>query len=241
MQLGKSKWRWRPVEQTELWFFEIWLVPCSLRWGYRTKRPFNMKGRSLSSATPPSLAVPQLCPPGLCTLHKRTGRCVSWCALTLLMIPDNMSQQCHNDNESLWLKKKCSLHCNIQTKVRHKSSLLLNERAQCSFKVSGKIGCCWASSCSCPAQRFGLPVCVPTQPPSAHSSASSPYSWTPPPTVSYLPKYFCCAVLSCPLLLECFAFSVPFRMQTNSLDRTKVLTSLCKRETNHGGFHGFQL
>lgn len=137
--------------------------------------------------------------------------------------------------------KKCSLHCNIQTKVRHKSSLLLNERAQCSFKVSGKIGCCWASFRSSPLN--GL-VCLSASTLSHHPVI--PFRLLPPHErcrwqFTYLQKYFCCTLLSCLLSLEWFVFNVRFKMQTNSLDQTKVLTSLCKRETNHGGFHGFQL
>lgn len=76
-----------------------------------------MKGRSLSPATPLSLSVPLSIPLRAFTPRERTEKSVSWRAPSLHMTPDNMSQRVtmitsHSD-------KNCSLHCNIQTKVRH--------------------------------------------------------------------------------------------------------------------------
>lgn len=51
------------------------------------------------------------------TPHGRTEKSVSWHAPSLHMTPDNMSQ--HVTMITSHSDKNCSLHCNIQTKVRH--------------------------------------------------------------------------------------------------------------------------
>lgn len=131
--------------------------------------------------------------------------------------------------------KNCSLHCNIQTKVRHKSSLLLNERAQCSFKVSGNVCCCWASHCG--SSLNGL-VCH-TQPPSSDSFCNAPPSCMTPLAVSYLQKYFCCAVLSCSLSYNYLFPMCDFNMRTNSLDQTKCSPVFVKEKQIMGNFMAF--
>lgn len=126
--------------------------------------------------------------------------------------------------------KNCSLHCNIQTKVRHKSSLLLNERAQCSFKVSGKVCCCWASHRG--PSLNGL-VCH------TDSFAPSPPSSMTPLAVSYLQKYFCGAVLPCSLSYSCLFSMCDFNMQTNSRDQTKCSPVFVKEKQIMGDFMAF--
>lgn len=89
------------------------------------KRPFNMKGRSLCPATPLSLSVALSFSLSLSIpsrIHSpcgRTEKSVSWCAPSLHThtSPDNMSQ--HVTMITSHSHKNCSLHCNIQTKVRH--------------------------------------------------------------------------------------------------------------------------
>lgn len=80
-----------------------------------------MKGRSLCPDTPPSLAVPVSSParppfPRELLAEEQKSQ-VSWRAPSLHMTPDNMSQ--HVTMITSHSDKNCSLHCNIQTKVRH--------------------------------------------------------------------------------------------------------------------------
>lgn len=93
------------------------VVPCSPSRDLPCKRPFNMKSRSLSPAnTSLSLSLSKSLQ-GVCTPHGRTEKSVSWCATSLHMTPNNMSQ--HVTMITSHSDKNCSLHCNIQTKVRH--------------------------------------------------------------------------------------------------------------------------
>lgn len=129
IKLSKSNYKISLLNRSSLNPLIAGLVPCSPSRAQEKNMLFITKGLSVRPSTPLCLAQ---CLRGL-VLHMEEQKFVSWRALTLNMIPDNMSQHVtmitsHSDKKMLIALQYSDI------KIRHKSSLLLDKRAQCTSR-----------------------------------------------------------------------------------------------------------